>query len=119
IGLNTGMQAALAGGIDQPWCDLGELLGEKIDRNKLIAAILGHLIPALQGFPHFDSRAFRGEWSAWDMLQGRTVRVDTGQGVVQGMACGLDDDGQLVVQLTNGRRQAFSSADVSAAPAAD
>ncbi|MEZ5448457.1 MAG: biotin--[acetyl-CoA-carboxylase] ligase [Thiolinea sp.] len=30
IGLNTGMQAALAGGIDQPWCDLGELLGKRL-----------------------------------------------------------------------------------------
>lgn len=113
IGINTGMQPGLAQNISQPWCDLADLLGEKVDRNRLVAVILGHLVPALQTFLAFDKAAFMGEWAHWDWLYGQPVRVETGAESLFGTAGGLDAQGQLVLALADGSRQAFSSADVS------
>lgn len=113
IGLNTGMQRASITNIDQAWCDLSEILQESIDRNRLIAAILKALIPALQAFPHFNMFEFQQQWQRWDWLADQAVRIDTGKEVLQGKACGLDEQGQLQVALADGSRRAFSSADVS------
>ncbi|TXH68800.1 MAG: biotin--[acetyl-CoA-carboxylase] ligase [Thiothrix sp.] len=113
LGLNTGMQGESAANIDQAWCDLSEILQQRIDRNRLIAAILKRLIPALQAFPAFKIEAFKQQWQPWDWLLNQAVRIDTGQEILLGRACGLDEQGQLQVALADGSRRAFSSADVS------
>ncbi|HMT93594.1 biotin--[acetyl-CoA-carboxylase] ligase [uncultured Thiothrix sp.] len=113
IGLNTGMQRATVTTIDQAWCDLSEILEQNIDRNRLIAAILKQLIPALQAFPRFNMADFQQQWQRWDWLTDQAVRIDTGKEILQGRACGLDEQGQLQVALADGSRRAFSSADVS------
>lgn len=112
IGLNTGMQASMIP-IDQAWCDLSEILEQNIDRNRLIAAILKQLIPALQAFPQFNMAAFQQQWQRWDWLADQAVRIDTGKEILEGIACGLGAQGQLQVALADGHYQAFSSADVS------
>lgn len=113
IGLNTGMHAETGAKIDQAWCDLSEIMRQSIDRNRLIAAILQQLIPALQAFPDFNIHTFKQQWQLWDWLSEQPVRIDTGAEVWQGRACGLDEQGQLQVALADGSRRAFSSADVS------
>lgn len=113
LGLNTGMQPEMGVNIQQAWCDLSEILQAPIDRNQLIAAILDKLIPALQTFPHFNMHNFKQVWQAWDWLDNQSVRIDTGTEILQGIACGLDEQGQLQVALAGGSRRAFSSADVS------
>lgn len=113
IGLNTSMPAELGANIDQAWCDLSEILQQGIDRNRLIAAILKQLIPALQAFPHFNMQNFKQQWQRWDWLDQQPVQVNTGNEVWQGKACGLDEQGQLQVALADGSRRAFSSAEVS------
>ena len=116
IGLNTGMQQTLGHGIEQAWCDLSEIMHETIDRNRLIAAILTQLIPALQNFPNFNNSAFQQEWQTWDWLKDQAVRIETGSDPLFGVACGIDEQGQLQVAFADGSRRAFSSADVSVRP---
>ncbi len=116
IGINTAMTTTEAAKIDQPWCDLAHLLGEKVDRNRLVAVILESLVPALQAFPVFDVAQFQEEWQAWDLLAGLPVQVNAGTDVLQGIARGLDAQGQLQIELADGKRRVFSSADVSVRP---
>jgi BirA family biotin operon repressor/biotin-[acetyl-CoA-carboxylase] ligase len=113
IGLNTGMPREAGANIDQAWCDLSEILQQSIDRNHLVAAILEQLIPALQTFPDFKMANFKQQWQRWDWLDNQAVSVNTGQEILQGLACGLDEQGQLQLVLADGSRRAFSSADVS------
>ncbi|MFZ1342101.1 biotin--[acetyl-CoA-carboxylase] ligase [Thiothrix eikelboomii] len=113
IGLNTGMSLEAGASIDQTWCDLSEIMQQSIDRNRLIAAILRQLIPALQAFPQFNLPSFKQQWQRWDWLDQQPVQVDTGRERWQGIACGLDEQGQLQVALADGSRRAFSSAEVS------
>lgn len=113
IGLNTGMPSDAGASIDQAWCDLSEIMQRPIDRNRLIAAILKQLVPALQAFPDFNINTFKQQWKPWDWLDEQPVWIDTGTEILQGRACGLDEQGQLQVALADGSRRAFSSADVS------
>lgn len=113
IGLNTGMQRDTMTHIEQAWCDLSEILQESIDRNRLIAAILQQLIPALQAFPQFNMHTFKQQWQRWDWLVDQAVRIEAGQEILQGKACGLDEQGQLQVAFADGSCRAFSSAEVS------
>ncbi|PID49305.1 MAG: biotin--[acetyl-CoA-carboxylase] ligase [Proteobacteria bacterium] len=99
--------------INQAWCDLNSLLGQTVDRNRLIAIILGHLLTALSEFPQFNRQAFLTEWHTWDLLYQRPVNIDTGTELLQGTTIGLDEQGRLQVRLNDGRLQSYSSADIS------
>jgi len=97
----------------QPWCDLASILGQTVDRNRLIAVILTHLLPALQDFLKFDHKAFLNEWQPWDLLENCRVAINTGTEKVEGVVHGLDKQGRLQVMLPDHSIQTYSSADIS------
>lgn len=113
IGLNVNMLPEAGAAIDQPWVSLREIQGKTMDRNLLVAAILNHLLARLQAFPMLDVAQFHQEWQRWDVLDRSPVRVLSGSQVVEGIACGVDSRGQLLVKLNDSFIKAFSSADVS------
>ena len=114
IGLNVNMLPdANTTGIDQPWTSLRSLQGKRVERNTLAAALLSRLVEHLQAFPNLDNAQFQQAWQDWDVLAQRTVRVLAGSEVWEGLADGVDSQGQLRLQLTNGLSKVFSSADVS------
>jgi BirA family biotin operon repressor/biotin-[acetyl-CoA-carboxylase] ligase len=49
-----------------------------------------------------------------DELKGRRIRLDGGEGEVEGTACGIGDLGQLLIQLDNGAIREFSRGSVLA-----
>ncbi len=113
IGLNVNMLAEAGAGIDQPWISLREIDGKPVNRNLLVAAILKRLIVRLVSFPGLDRVQFGQEWQRWDVLDQCPVRVLSGSCVSEGIACGVDSQGQLQLKLGDGSIRAFSSADVS------
>lgn len=113
IGLNVNMPPEAGTTIDQPWMSLRELHGIPLDRNMLVASILNRLVARLAGFPMLDMAQFRQEWQRWDVLDQCPVRVLSGPHVSEGVACGVDSQGQLRLKLHDGSIRAFSSADVS------
>lgn len=113
IGLNVNMLPETGAAIDQPWVSLREIRGEPMSRNVLAAAILNRLLVRLQTFPMLDMVQFRQEWQRWDALDQCPVRVLSGSQVAEGIACGVDSRGQLLVKLNDSFIKAFSSADVS------
>jgi BirA family biotin operon repressor/biotin-[acetyl-CoA-carboxylase] ligase len=113
IGLNVNMQTDSLSGIDQPWASLRDMLGANIDRNTLVAALIQRLIPRLLAFPQLDMAQFQQDWQRWDVLANRPVRVLSGNNTVEGLACGIDAQGQLRLALEDGLINVFSSADVS------
>ena len=114
IGLNVNMLPdATTASIDQPWTSLRTLHGKHVERNSLVAAILQRLLEHLQAFPNLDNTAFQRAWQDWDILTQRPVRVIAGQTVWDGLAEGVDSQGQLRLKLSDGLLKVFSSADVS------
>ncbi|MGN6513803.1 MAG: biotin--[acetyl-CoA-carboxylase] ligase, partial [Lysobacteraceae bacterium] len=50
LGLNVRMPATHAAAIGQPWTDLATLAGDAVSRNRVVAALLAHWLPALAQF---------------------------------------------------------------------
>lgn len=113
IGLNVNMLPEAGAGIEQAWTSLQQIQGQPLDRHPLIAQLLQHLIADLQTFPQQDMAQFQRHWQQWDVLNKQQVRVFSGDESIEGIAQGIDSQGQLRLRLTNGSLRTFSSADVS------
>ncbi|MDH5835373.1 bifunctional biotin--[acetyl-CoA-carboxylase] ligase/biotin operon repressor BirA [Luteimonas kalidii] len=104
IGLNVRMPDATGAGIDQPWIDLRALHDPPPPRDAVAAALLGTLLPALSAFDREGLAPVLARYAGCDVLAGREVRVQAGDGVHQGMALGLAGDGALRVRTPLGER---------------
>ncbi|MBD8637211.1 bifunctional biotin--[acetyl-CoA-carboxylase] ligase/biotin operon repressor BirA [Stenotrophomonas sp. CFBP 13725] len=112
IGINVHMPAAAAEHIDQPWTDLDRLNDAPVQRNTAAAAVLSHLLPALEQFEAEGLAPFLARYTALDSLAGREVQVEQGGHWQHGRALGLADDGALRV-LIDGREHHVHAGEVS------
>ena len=112
IGLNVRMPAAVAAEIEQPWCDLSGL-GVTLARNAVAAALLSHLLPALERFDRDGLDAFLPRYAALDALSGRRVRLHLAGGEHDAIAMGLAEDGALRVRFGDGAIRVLHSGEVS------
>ncbi|WVK06074.1 bifunctional biotin--[acetyl-CoA-carboxylase] ligase/biotin operon repressor BirA [Xanthomonas campestris pv. olitorii] len=116
LGLNVHMPASAAASIDQPWVDLDTLAGSPVSRDRVTAAVLSGLLPALDLFEAQGLAPFLGRYADMDVLSGRTVQVEEPGTHHRGVALGLAADGALRVQLGETVRL-FHSGEVSVRPA--
>lgn len=111
LGINLALPAQVRDAIGQPCTDLAES-GCRAPPEVLAAALVMAWNEAFDAFLVQGLEAFLSRWIALDALAQHPVRVLSGEQVVLGVACGIDAQGQLLVE-TNGGMQAFSSAEVS------
>lgn len=117
IGLNVRMPATAAIGIDQPWCDLVRLSNGGVPiRNAIAAALLEHLLPALDRFDATGLASFRPRYAELDALAMQPVTVHGADSAHDGIALGLADDGALRVRLADGTERSFHAGEVSVRP---
>jgi BirA family biotin operon repressor/biotin-[acetyl-CoA-carboxylase] ligase len=113
LGINVRMPSGAAAGIAQPWTDLAALqAGARSTRNAIAAALLAHLLPALDQFDRDGLAPFLSRYAACDALAGRVVDVHAGDGTHAGTALGIADDGALRVRLRGGERR-FHAGEIS------
>ena len=112
IGVNVRMPEAVAAMIGQPWTDLSRLSAGPVSRDAVVAALLSHLLPALDLFDTEGLAPFLPRFAALDVLHGCEVQVSTGQGTESGIALGVAGDGALRVQAAGGERL-FHAGEVS------
>ena len=113
IGLNVRMPAASAAGIDQPWIDLVALDQDVPSRNRIVARLLEHLLPALEAFDADGLAPFLPRHAAHDVLAGRVVRVHDAHATWEATALGVADDGALRVRAGDGSERRVHAGDVS------
>jgi BirA family biotin operon repressor/biotin-[acetyl-CoA-carboxylase] ligase len=82
------------------------------DRNRIVAALLTRLVPALEGFPRHGLAPWLADWHACDALFDREVRVENAGVVSRGVARGIDAHGALLVENPAGV-QRFISGEVT------
>ena len=112
LGLNVCMPAGSDLGIDQPWTDLATLAGTPPSRNRLVAAVLAHWLPALAQFDAEGLSPFLARYAAFDALAGRDVLLHPGDGARPARALGLAPDGALRVRV-DGREQRVHAGEIS------
>ncbi|MGB3393326.1 MAG: bifunctional biotin--[acetyl-CoA-carboxylase] ligase/biotin operon repressor BirA [Stenotrophomonas sp.] len=112
LGVNVCMPAAVASAIGQPWTDLDTLAGTPVSRNTVVAALLSHLLPALDQFEGEGLTPFLPRYAALDVLAGHQVRVEEAGVLHDGLALGLAEDGALRVRIEDAERH-FHAGEVS------
>ena len=118
LGLNLRMPQAAAAAIGQPWCELGALdHPAPPSRSAVAAALVAHLVPALQHFDREGLAPFLRRHAALDALAGRDVELRVGTTVHVGRALGLASDGALRVMVDGAERQ-FHAGEASLRPRA-
>ncbi len=81
-------------------------------RNLLAGAIIDELLSMLTQFERFGFAPFRDAWRQLDALAGRPAQVLLGDGLVAGIARGIDAQGALLLEH-EGRLQEFVSGEIS------
>ena len=115
LGINVRMPAASATSIDQPWIDLSALQAETPSRNRTVAQLVTHLIPALDQFDLEGLAPFLPRYARFDALAGRPVSVHLGEILHSGIALGIAADGALRVSI-QGEERLFHAGEVSVRP---
>jgi len=112
-GINVRLSQAMDKRIDQAAADLETICGHAVDRNQLLAGLLGEFNAVLLEFERAGFQAFRDDWQRRHVHQGCSVRLTLPGGVREsGVARGVGDDGALLLETARGVRP-FHSGDVS------
>jgi BirA family biotin operon repressor/biotin-[acetyl-CoA-carboxylase] ligase len=98
--------------VDQPITDLAALCAIPPSRNDLVARLIENLATATDTFAADGFGAFEREFTEFDALAGKPVRVHTAGAVRDGVAAGIDARGALLVRH-GAETLAYDSADVS------
>ncbi|MFV4845759.1 bifunctional biotin--[acetyl-CoA-carboxylase] ligase/biotin operon repressor BirA [Edwardsiella tarda] len=96
-GINLMMRNPDANVVDQQWINLQEA-GATIDRNRLVACLLGRLRATLTEFELRGLAPFIARWRALDNFIDRPVRLLIGEQTIHGIARGIDAQGALLLE---------------------
>lgn len=112
VGVNVRMPATAGGRIDQAWVDMETALGDKVSRNALAGLLLHHLLLAMQQFQDKGLAPFLQEWQQWDIITGKTIRLQLPNETLTGIAKGIDRNGALLLQC-RGTISSYMAGEVS------
>lgn len=94
---------------------MAEILGQRVDVNRLMAAILGRVLSAYDRFIADEhAEQFAEMWDSFDLLRGKPVTLIQGDERITGTARGINAQGALQVE-TNGATHSFLAGDVTLA----
>jgi len=113
MGINLQLPVSVRAEIDQSVTDLNEVCGIRVERNRLLAALLIHLDDVMQDFEQSGLTRLRAEWLAAHAFQDKPVRVLLANGNDQlGTVVGVSVDGALLLQSADGKQLALNGGEV-------
>ena len=98
VGLNVRMPAPAGESIDQAWADMETAVGKPVSRNAMAGLLLHHLLLALLQFQAKGLDPFNREWQQWDVVTGKSIRLQLPNETLTGIAKGIDRNGALLLQ---------------------
>lgn len=113
IGINANMMPEKNLPITQNWTSLRNIIGNYVDRNQLCILLIDHLITYLTLFQQQGLSSFMTEWSNVDFLFNKKIILKCGNKKISGQAKGVTNIGRLILKLSDGTSQTFSSGDTS------
>lgn len=113
IGLNVNSDTRNNPLPDKVWCSLFEMLGNSLDRNVLISCVLEKLMLYIKRLLEHGLLVFINEWNDYDYLVGKQITVTQATMQFNGVACGIDETGLLIIEELDGQRHFLSSGDTT------
>lgn len=101
VGVNLNLPDAVIAQLDQPCAHLAEQ-AIVVDRNQLSATIIRTLREALTLFEQQGLSAFLTEWNRLDIFMQQPVKVLLGNQEILGLYCGIDGQGNMLLQDQEG-----------------
>lgn len=101
VGVNLNLPDAVIAQLDQPCAHLAEQ-PVVVDRNQLSATIIRALRNALALFEKQGLTAFLMDWNRLDIFMQQPVQVLLGNQVIHGIYCGIDGQGNMLLQDLEG-----------------
>jgi BirA family biotin operon repressor/biotin-[acetyl-CoA-carboxylase] ligase len=115
IGINCSLPLMIARAIDQPAAALNQVCAAPPARNPLLAALLQELARVLDAFALSGFTSFAREWERCHAQQDMPVHLQMPDGSrIDGIARGVSDSGELLLETRLGIRQ-FNSGEVGVA----
>ena len=112
IGLNVGGGSSTEQIIDRPVADLLDYCEFPI-RNKLAGSIVRNVYESIDKFEISGFRSFLEKWNALDALRDKTVTVSTSSNVINGIARGVRNTGELCIETNDGTTHLVNAGEVS------
>lgn len=97
--------------ITQAWTSLRKITGECVNRNQLCIALIHNLNATLEQFSKYGLREFLSQWQQLDCLYNQEIQLNNGE--YSGIAKGINEQGNLLLELKNGEIRPFSSGEAS------
>ncbi len=113
IGLNVNMQNDTDQKINHDWTSLINLTEAYHDRNELCTALINYLMHYLEAFEKHGFSFFQNPWQKKDYLFNKSLNLRSSQKEFQGIGAGINEQGNLILKLTDGFQKAFSSGDAT------
>lgn len=110
IGININMLFDLST-ITQEWTSLQKITGKYIDRNMLCIALIHNLNFYLEQFSKYGLKEFIQQWHQLDSLYDQKIKLNNNE--FSGIAKGINENGNLLLELASGETRAFSSGEAS------
>jgi len=102
VGFNLHLTPTDSGRIDQPWTDFATVFARVPARSTLASQAANALLDACEQFRDHGLEPFAARWCERDALHDRAVRVLWGGAPIDGTARGIDPDGALLVEHSEG-----------------
>lgn len=115
IGINVRLTQDQLSEISQPAIDLCSVLGMTVDKNRVVAELIGQLVSFLDIFQEKGFTPFREEWQRYDAYAGQEVCLITGLREITGTAAGVNEHGALILSQ-DGEKHAYAGGEVSLRP---
>lgn len=113
IGINFKLPNEIKLDIAREATDLFEMTGQVLDRNLVLGVLLDELIDILKRFEESGFAPFKIEWINHHAYQGKSIKLlMPNNEEVFGTITGINDDGSLCLQTTDGARS-FSVGEIS------
>lgn len=113
IGINVNMLHDGDNHISQAWTSVRKILGVYVDRSELCARLINQLLIFLRQFEREGLAAFTREWMQMDCLTNHLITLQNVNQKVKGRVTGINEQGHLLLALSDGSIRAFASGDTS------
>lgn len=113
VGINVNMMTDAKHEITQEWTSLRKILGRYLDRNELCSSLLNNLAAYVKRFEISGLSVFMEEWEQADYLHGQHISLKCLDKNITGVMEGINQQGNLLLRLSDGSMQTFSSGDTS------
>lgn len=113
VGLNVGMTQEAAATIEKPWTTLNQAANTPVSRNHLASVLINQLSTHLIRFTKEGLTPYLEQWRNYDYLINKSITIQSGNQVIEGLALGIDKSGSLLIKTTAGTVKSINTGDAT------